>query len=193
MPCCRQDLRFPLSIVLAHLTIKFLLAAAVRNYLEFTYGGQRTTLSWRLFWSKLAAPGVFSAVDIGLSQWSFEFITVTLYTMTKSTSVIFIYICALFLRIEKLVSRCRCGMLTRSLMREEVVFAAYNSGMGRRRRLELWGPVTIGLTVLWQVYGAIFSVVVEKITWYWPRAPRLSVKIDSVWLGYKYLSKGIPK
>ena len=99
-----QDLRFPLSIVLAHLTIKFLLAAAVRNYLECTYNTQRTTLPWRLYWSKMAAPGVFSALDIGLSQWSFEFITVTLYTMTKSTSVIFIYMCALFLRIEKLVS-----------------------------------------------------------------------------------------
>ena len=89
---------------MAHLTVKFLLASTVRNYLECTYGGQRTTLSWRLYWSKMAAPGVFSALDIGLSQWSFEFITVTLYTMTKSTSVIFIYICALFLRIEKLVS-----------------------------------------------------------------------------------------
>ena len=103
--CChRQELRFPLSIVLAHLTLKFLLAAAVRNYLECTYNTQRTTLSWHLFWTKMAAPGVFSALDIGLSQWSFEFITVTLYTMTKSTSVIFIYMCALFLRIEKLVS-----------------------------------------------------------------------------------------
>ncbi|KAF0295137.1 Solute carrier family 35 member C2 [Amphibalanus amphitrite] len=97
-----QELRFPLSIVLAHLTVKFLLAAAVRNYLECTYHTQRTTLSWRVFWTKMAAPGVFSALDIGLSQWSFEFISVTLYTMTKSTSVIFIYICALFLRIEKL-------------------------------------------------------------------------------------------
>ncbi|XP_037077630.1 solute carrier family 35 member C2-like [Pollicipes pollicipes] len=97
-----QELRFPLSIVLAHLTVKFLLAATVRNYLECTYNTQRTTLSWRQFWRKMSAPGVLSALDIGLSQWSFEFITVTLYTMTKSTSVIFIYVCALFLRIEQL-------------------------------------------------------------------------------------------
>lgn len=97
-----KELRFPLSIVLAHLTVKFLLAAAIRSYLECTYSTQRTTLSWRQYWRKMAAPGVFSALDIGLSQWSLEIISVTLYTMTKSTSVIFIYICALFLRIEKL-------------------------------------------------------------------------------------------
>ncbi|EUB63993.1 Solute carrier family 35 member C2 [Echinococcus granulosus] len=45
---------------------------------------------------------IASALDIGLSNWSFEFITISLYTMTKSTSVIFILIFAIVFKLEKL-------------------------------------------------------------------------------------------
>jgi solute carrier family 35 protein C2 len=54
--------------------------------------------------SHVALAAAFSALDIGLSQWSFEYITISLYTMTKTTSIIFILIFAIFLKLEEKVS-----------------------------------------------------------------------------------------
>ncbi len=51
----------------------------------------------------MTAVAVFSALDISLSQWSFEYITVALYTMTKTTSVLFILAFALMFRLERKV------------------------------------------------------------------------------------------
>ena len=54
--------------------------------------------------SNVALTAAFSALDIGLSQWSFEYITISLYTMTKTTSIIFILVFAIFLKLEEKVS-----------------------------------------------------------------------------------------
>lgn len=45
--------------------------------------------------------GIASAMDIALSNWSMVYITVSLYTMIKSTSVLFILAFALGLGLEK--------------------------------------------------------------------------------------------
>ena len=42
-----------------------------------------------------------ASLDIGLSQWSFEYIDVALYTITKSTSIVFILMFAILFRLEK--------------------------------------------------------------------------------------------
>ena len=47
---------------------------------------------------------VSAAVDIGLSNWSFMYITVSMYTMCKSTTIIFILISAIIFKLEKPVS-----------------------------------------------------------------------------------------
>ncbi len=60
-------------------------------------------MGWSDYLSRVAAVAVFSALDIGLSQWSFEFITVALYTMTKTTSVLFILFFALLFGLERKV------------------------------------------------------------------------------------------
>jgi len=67
------------------------------GYVIFTF------LSFR-YVSHVALAAAFSALDIGLSQWSFEYITISLYTMTKTTSIIFILIFAIFLKLEEKVS-----------------------------------------------------------------------------------------
>ena len=54
--------------------------------------------------SNVTLAAAFSALDIGLSQWSFEYITISLYTMTKTTSIIFILVFAIFLKLEEKVS-----------------------------------------------------------------------------------------
>lgn len=58
-------------------------------------------LDWSTYLKKLAAAGIVGSLDIGFSNWSFEFITITLYVMSKTTSIIFILMFSLLLKLEK--------------------------------------------------------------------------------------------
>ena len=74
-------------------------------FISFFFIGQsRITLSFKENFRKISLPGVASALDIGFSNWSFEFITISLYTMTKSTCVIFILGFAILFDLEKMVN-----------------------------------------------------------------------------------------
>merc|ERR1712071_254884 len=50
---------------------------------------------------KVMPTGIISALEIGLSNWSFMFITVSLYTMVKSSCILFILFFSLLLGLEK--------------------------------------------------------------------------------------------
>ena len=50
---------------------------------------------------KIGLVAVVASLDIALSQWSFEFIDVALYTITKSTSIVFILMFSILFRLEK--------------------------------------------------------------------------------------------
>lgn len=58
-------------------------------------------LPWSQMLGRVAVVAVVASLDIGLSQWSFEYIDVALYTITKSTSIVFILMWAILLRLEK--------------------------------------------------------------------------------------------
>ena len=58
-------------------------------------------LNWNDFLKKVMPTGIISALDIGLSNWSFMFITVSLYTMVKSSCILFILFFSLVLGLEK--------------------------------------------------------------------------------------------
>jgi len=96
-----KKLHYPLSIVICHLLTKFFLASCVRIAWESWTKLKKPTLSWKPYVSQIAPAGIASALDIGLSNWSFEFITVSLYTMSKSTAIIFVMGFALFFKLEK--------------------------------------------------------------------------------------------
>lgn len=74
-----QRLHHPLSIVMCHLLTKFILAASLRILWESWTKSKRPTLPWKPYVSQIGPAGIASALDIGLSNWSFEFITVSLY------------------------------------------------------------------------------------------------------------------
>ncbi|KAK3610411.1 hypothetical protein CHS0354_008701 [Potamilus streckersoni] len=93
--------KFPLSLTICHLVVKFILVGFCRSLIEWKTKMPRVMLSWGTNLKRIAPTGFASAFDIGLSNWSFEFITVSLYTMSKSTAVIFILLFALILKIEK--------------------------------------------------------------------------------------------
>lgn len=96
---------FPAFIVTIHIVMKFALASLCRTALECRDGGRpRVVLTPSKFFSKVIFVGIFSAIDIMFSQWSLEYVTITLYTLTKTTSVLWLLGFAIFLRLEKLVS-----------------------------------------------------------------------------------------
>ena len=80
--------------------------AGLCRYLYSKYTGEkRVTLTWSQYLSRVAVVAVVSGLDIGLSQWSLEYVTLSLYTMTKTTSTPFILFFGLLLKLEKKVRK----------------------------------------------------------------------------------------
>lgn len=102
-----KNFHFPLTVVICHLVVKFFFSAVLRTVWELCSGKQRVVLPWPIYWKQLAPTGIASALDIGFSNWSFEFITISLYTMTKSTCIVFILMFSLIFGLEKK----RCSLI----------------------------------------------------------------------------------
>ncbi|KAL7639579.1 UNVERIFIED_CONTAM: hypothetical protein RMT77_010080 [Armadillidium vulgare] len=97
-----KDFKFPLTVVVVHLLIKFLLSGLCREMYTIWTGLPRVSLPWSIYFTRLFPPGIAAGLDIGLSQWSLEFITVTLYTMSKSTALLFILFFAVLFKLEEM-------------------------------------------------------------------------------------------
>ncbi|XP_069808636.1 solute carrier family 35 member C2 [Dendropsophus ebraccatus] len=93
---------FPLFMTLVHLLIIFILASLTRTFMLCVSGRARVILPWSDYLRKVAPTALATALDIGLSNWSFLYITVSLYTMTKSSAVLFILFFSLIFRLEEL-------------------------------------------------------------------------------------------
>jgi len=113
---------FPLSIVICHLIIKYLLACLIRNILVRFWpslcpsssssssagsrnrrleSDDRVVLSWRDYLTRVSPVAAAAAWDIGLSQWSLAYVTVALYTMTKTTCILFIMVLGIVFKLER--------------------------------------------------------------------------------------------
>lgn len=97
-----KSFHFPLFVTLVHLVIIYLLSSVSRSLLECCTKKPRVTLPWPVYLRRIAPTALATALDIGLSNWSFLFITISLYTMTKSSAVLFILFFSLVFRLEKL-------------------------------------------------------------------------------------------
>ncbi|XP_062897663.1 solute carrier family 35 member C2 [Mobula hypostoma] len=95
---------YPLFMTLVHLAMIFVFSGISRTLTSWCTGKPCVCLSWKLYLKRVAATALTTALDIGLSNWSFMFITVSLYTMTKSTAVLFILFFAVMFKLEKLRS-----------------------------------------------------------------------------------------
>ncbi|CAB3364763.1 Hypothetical predicted protein [Cloeon dipterum] len=96
-----QAFHYPLTVTLCHFLIKFLLAWLCRAVYGIFTTRERPLLEWKSYVTQVLPAGAASGLDIGLSNWGLELVTVSLYTMTKSTSVIFILGFALLFKLEK--------------------------------------------------------------------------------------------
>uniref|UniRef100_A0A665VWC2 Sugar phosphate transporter domain-containing protein n=1 Tax=Echeneis naucrates TaxID=173247 RepID=A0A665VWC2_ECHNA len=95
---------YPLFMTMVHLTMIFCLSALTRRAMQWRTGKPRVILSWKDYLYKVAPTALATALDIGLSNWSFLFITISLYTMTKSSAVVFILFFSLVFKLEEPVS-----------------------------------------------------------------------------------------
>ncbi|XP_041860745.1 solute carrier family 35 member C2 [Melanotaenia boesemani] len=96
-----KGFHYPIFMTLVHLTVNFYLSALTRWIMQSCTGKQRVILSWRDYLWKVAPTALATALDIGLSNWSFLFITISLYTMTKSSAVLFILFFSLVFKLEE--------------------------------------------------------------------------------------------
>ncbi|XP_063152847.1 solute carrier family 35 member C2 isoform X1 [Candoia aspera] len=93
---------FPLFMTLLHLLVIFALSGLARRCsrrLSATTG--RALLPWPAYLRQVAPTALSTALDVGLSNWSFLYITVSLYTMTKSSAVLFILLFSLIFKLEE--------------------------------------------------------------------------------------------
>ncbi|XP_016138629.1 collagen alpha-1(XX) chain [Sinocyclocheilus grahami] len=95
-----KDFHFPLFMTLVHLVIIFCFSTLTRFAMQCWMGKPRVTLPWKVYLSKVGPTALATALDIGLSNWSFLFITISLYTMTKSSAVLFILFFSLVFKLE---------------------------------------------------------------------------------------------
>ncbi|CAO1324781.1 unnamed protein product [Diamesa hyperborea] len=93
--------QFPFSVVLYHLFVKLVMSTIFRIMYRLFTGKQRVKLPVAIAFKRIAPTSFFGAIDIGFSQWGLEFVDVALYTMTKSTAIIFISFFAVVFRLEK--------------------------------------------------------------------------------------------
>ncbi|CAJ0944572.1 unnamed protein product, partial [Mesorhabditis belari] len=95
-----KNYKFPLMVVCGHYLIKYGAAIFIRFLCELC-GPRRVRLSWKEQLRWLAPIGICASLDIGLSNWALEYVTVSLYTMAKSSGILFIVAFSLLLRLEK--------------------------------------------------------------------------------------------
>lgn len=96
-----KSFKSPLFTVCIHMIVKLILAVIIRSVIALKFGRQRLNLTWKEYLLAIAPAGVFSGIDIGFSNWGLELITVSLYTMAKSTTIIFILVFAILFKLEK--------------------------------------------------------------------------------------------
>ena len=130
--------KYPLSITLVHLIFKFGMSALIRTIqkcwstrrkrmscsssptlssmssLSSSPGAdtlkhrKRIVLDWSTYCRRIVPTGIASAADIGFSNWSLQYITISLYTMSKSTVILFIFFFSIWFKLEKWVRELLC-------------------------------------------------------------------------------------
>ncbi|KAK8873192.1 triose-phosphate transporter [Apiospora arundinis] len=103
----RLNFAFPLFTTSFHMLVQFSLASLVLFFVPSLRPGSRSQraesepLMTKLFYLTRIGPcGAATGLDIGLGNTSLKFITLTFYTMCKSSSLAFVLIFAFFFKLE---------------------------------------------------------------------------------------------
>lgn len=102
----KLDFSFPILITSFHqLILTFLSVCTLLIFPRFRiekYGDTTYTMPLKDYATKIFPCSVASAGDIGLGNTAFRFITLSLYTMVKTSSLIFVLMWGVFFKLEKL-------------------------------------------------------------------------------------------
>ncbi|CAO1635600.1 unnamed protein product [Parajaminaea phylloscopi] len=107
----KRNLPFPVFVTSIHMVVQFSIASALLAIFDATgkikiiprrHDGQRRRPSSRDWMTKVFPCALASALDIGLSNTSLKSITLTLYTMCKSSNLVFVLLFAFLFGLEKL-------------------------------------------------------------------------------------------
>lgn len=77
------------------------MSTLIRIFYRIFTGKQRVKIPVSVAIRKVAPTSFFGAIDIGFSQWGLEFVHVALYTMTKSSVIIFISFFGVLFKLER--------------------------------------------------------------------------------------------
>lgn len=86
-----------------HLIVKWILSVVVRLIRYLITRSPQLVLPFMTCLRSVGPTGLASGIDVGFSNWGLELVTISLYTMTKSTTIIFILGFAIMLGLEKKV------------------------------------------------------------------------------------------
>ena len=92
-----SGMHFPLLVTCVHTALKIPLAAAAMRVL----GVPRLSVPRRMLWRYVVPTGAATSLDIGLSNASFMFISVTYYTIVKSSVPLWILLISLALGMQR--------------------------------------------------------------------------------------------
>ena len=92
---------YPLLLTSCHFFLQFAFSALALRLVCAHYRPARP-VTWAEYGARIVPSGVASALDIGLSNYSLVFLTLSFYTMCKATSPIFLLAFAFVLGLERL-------------------------------------------------------------------------------------------
>ncbi|KAJ2394818.1 hypothetical protein GGI23_004544, partial [Coemansia sp. RSA 2559] len=95
-----RDFPFPLFVTSIHMLVQYLLAVLCLRLFPALRPPQQPT--WGIYLARAVPCGVASALDIGLSNISLQTITLTFYTMCKSSTLGFVLFFAVLFGLERL-------------------------------------------------------------------------------------------
>jgi len=93
----------PLLMTSVHFLVQFIFSYTLSRKYPVTFGGDQVdAMSWNTYLSVAIPCGLVTSFDVGLSNLALVRITMTFYTMVKSSSPIFVVISAYCFGIEKI-------------------------------------------------------------------------------------------
>ncbi|KAI9506684.1 triose-phosphate transporter family-domain-containing protein, partial [Coemansia spiralis] len=95
-----RDFPFPLFVSSIHMLVQYLLAILCLRISPNFQPSQ--SLTWRVYMMRAVPCGVTSALDVGLSNISLQTITLTFYTMCKSSTLGFVLFFSFLFGLEKI-------------------------------------------------------------------------------------------
>ncbi|XKL67507.1 hypothetical protein PGB90_002998 [Kerria lacca] len=81
--------------------VRFVLSWLYRVLYFYYTGKRRISLSWSDNLRKMVAFGCISGIHMSLSNWSLDLNTVSVFTVSKSTSIVFVLLFGILLHLEK--------------------------------------------------------------------------------------------